>query len=301
MKADLHVHGMSRDISSYSGDLGPFGEDILELERKLYNLPSLLNVAVSRGLDMIALTDFGHMGSFKVVKNDYSFRCSDDPQDWEGIFNYNGHCESEFEKEEIDKSSIRIKNENWDKPLVVLKGEEINTLQGEVIGIGLESLIEPGQRLKDTIDEIARQGAIIQFPHPLATFPGAGGIGLQNLEEAIDYCNVQNYPQMTEIKNGNLASPLNYFNYKTKKLVEKHLSDKTICVGNSDARGHTSKQWKKVGSIYTDFTELEEPSRDALRDYVLKKGKTEIYGKENNIFIVGAMMAPVVLKKIFGS
>lgn len=52
---------------------------------------------------------------------------------------------------------------NW---LTVIVGEEIETLQGEIIGLFLSKKIPPGRSLQNTIREIKIQGGLVIAPHP---------------------------------------------------------------------------------------------------------------------------------------
>ncbi|MEO8291365.1 MAG: PHP-associated domain-containing protein, partial [Gaiellaceae bacterium] len=62
------------------------------------------------------------------------------------------------------------------RDLVVIPGEEIKTDAGEVIGLFLESEIERGLPMADTIAAIRDQGGVVYLPHPfdrLHTIPDA--------------------------------------------------------------------------------------------------------------------------------
>lgn len=51
----------------------------------------------------------------------------------------------------------------------VIVGEEIETSQGEIIGLFLNEEIPPGQRLSATVEEIHRQGGLVYLEHPFDT------------------------------------------------------------------------------------------------------------------------------------
>ena len=53
-------------------------------------------------------------------------------------------------------------------PFPVIPGEEIDTGQGEIIGLFLEQRIRPMQGMEDTIGEIGSQGGLVYLPHPLS-------------------------------------------------------------------------------------------------------------------------------------
>lgn len=48
----------------------------------------------------------------------------------------------------------------------VIIGEEINTQNGEIIGLFLKKKIEPGLSVSDTINQIKKQNGIVYIPHP---------------------------------------------------------------------------------------------------------------------------------------
>ncbi len=53
-------------------------------------------------------------------------------------------------------------------PFPVIPGEEIDTGQGEIIGLFLKQRIRPMQGMEDTIGEIGSQGGLAYLPHPLS-------------------------------------------------------------------------------------------------------------------------------------
>ncbi len=53
-------------------------------------------------------------------------------------------------------------------PFSVIPGEEVDTGQGEIIGLFLRQRIRPMQGIKDTIGEIRSQGGLVYLPHPLS-------------------------------------------------------------------------------------------------------------------------------------
>ena len=52
-------------------------------------------------------------------------------------------------------------------PFPVIVGEEIKTIQGEIIGLFLQDEIAPGQTPEATIEAIREQRAVAYIPHPL--------------------------------------------------------------------------------------------------------------------------------------
>ncbi len=69
----------------------------------------------------------------------------------------------------------------------IIVGEEINTKQGEIIGLFLNSLVKPDQEIEDAINDIKSQGGIVYVPHPFETFrSGVSREVLDKIEDKID-------------------------------------------------------------------------------------------------------------------
>lgn len=64
------------------------------------------------------------------------------------------------------KYQKKLKKHNID----VIVGEEIFTLDGEIIGLYLKELIEPGLTCEETIKKIREQNGIVYVPHPYEPF-----------------------------------------------------------------------------------------------------------------------------------
>lgn len=67
------------------------------------------------------------------------------------------------------EGAFRLKSiaPNW---LDIIVGEEINTSDGEIIGIFLKEKIQPGLSPRETLLEIKNQGGISVVPHPFDRF-----------------------------------------------------------------------------------------------------------------------------------
>lgn len=84
--------------------------------------------------------------------------------------------------------------------LSVIVGEEINTGQGEVIGLYLSSVVPRGLGLVDTCRRIRHQGGLVYIPHPTdARRHGIGGGRLAGLCQAglVDIVEVGNSKAVT--------------------------------------------------------------------------------------------------------
>ncbi len=66
----------------------------------------------------------------------------------------------------------------------IIVGEEINTNQGEIIGLFLTELVEPNQDITVAIEKIKAQGGLVYIPHPFETV--RSGISKETLEQIKD-------------------------------------------------------------------------------------------------------------------
>ncbi len=69
----------------------------------------------------------------------------------------------------------------------IIVGEEISTAVGDVIGLYLTDIIEPGLSIKDTIDRVHAQGGIVYIPHPFESIrKGISREQLDSVSENVD-------------------------------------------------------------------------------------------------------------------
>src|SRR2546426_4103593 len=64
------------------------------------------------------------------------------------------------------EGAVRLREMNT--PLRVIVGEEINTRDGEVIGLFLQKAIPPGLPFEETAARVRDQGGVIYVPHPFS-------------------------------------------------------------------------------------------------------------------------------------
>lgn len=130
----------------------------------------------------------------------------------------------------------------------IIVGEEVMTMQGEVIGLFLTEDIRPNQPLKDTVQQIKAQGGVVYLPHPFETFrKGISEADLITIAELIDIVEVYNGRAFVQNK-GPQATTWARINEKA-------------CAASSDAHG-----LKGLGSAYTDIK--EEPTAKTLAELV---------------------------------
>jgi glycosyltransferase involved in cell wall biosynthesis len=94
----------------------------------------------------------------------------------------------------------------------VIVGEEVKTLEGEVIGLFLKERIPPGLTFTETIAEIRGQGGIVYVPHPFDRLHAVPGTSLlkANLTDL----------DVIEVFNSRIAYP--GFNEKALRFSQRH-------------------------------------------------------------------------------
>lgn len=108
---------------------------ILEI-RALHGPERLIKTAIKRGLDVLTITDHDTLNG-AIIGEKY-----------------------------VKKNKI--------EGFTFIKGEEITTSRGHMLGIGLEEAIKPGLSPQETADRIKAQGGAVIAPHPF------GGYGLRD-------------------------------------------------------------------------------------------------------------------------
>lgn len=264
MKIDFHTHVLPATLT----------EEIRKKEA--YRVKKIADYAAAKGLDAIVLTDFGHTEGFNILYNNFK-------ENGKWLFD-KGY---ELNKQE---SAVQISSSKYKKPLKVFLGEEIPTKQGEILGCFIKEYIRPGRGIDETIETINNQGGIVIFPHSLATLPGMGGIGEEELRTQLSK---EDYTKAVEVFNGQLAFPASYFDKRAKAIAEEL---NAFQVGNSDARGYYKNEYERVGSVYTDFINLHGMSKESVIEYIKDKRETEIKGEYNSLGNVTKMIAPIAFK-----
>ncbi len=133
-----------------------------------------------------------------------------------------------------------------------INGEEIATLQGDIIGLYLTKQIEPGLSLEKAIQEIKEQNGLVYIPHPFEKQRR----GLQQIE--LD--KIKNQIDIVEV-----------FNARTRNKVFSELAmqfaknNHLAMASSSDAHGIYG-----IGGSYVEISEM--PDRTTLVA-LLKQGK----------------------------
>lgn len=137
--------------------------------------------------------------------------------------------------------ALNLQKEFGDKVIV---GEEIRTIDGEIIGLFLQSKINPGLSVEETIRQIKAQGGLVYIPHPFET--QRQGLPLVKLGMMADLIDI------VEVFNARLRS-----SGLSKKATDFARDNNLAQAASSDAHG-----MKGFGSAYTSVLEL--PTKDNL-------------------------------------
>jgi predicted metal-dependent phosphoesterase TrpH len=126
--------------------------------------------------------------------------------------------------------ALQLHQELGDKIII---GEEIMTTEGELIGLFLTKLVQPGQTARATAEAIRAQGGIVYLPHPFETMRhGVQASTLDAMPELID---------IVEAHNGRAV-----FQNKSSQALSWAALHKKPMAASSDAHGA-----KGVGHTYT--------------------------------------------------
>jgi predicted metal-dependent phosphoesterase TrpH len=126
----------------------------------------------------------------------------------------------------------------------IIVGEEISTIQGELVGLYLNTLVKPGQTAIATARAIKDQGGIVYVPHPFETVRiGIGREVLDSIAELVD---------IVEVHNGRAFAQ----NFSSKAAAWAKSNGKSGA-SSSDAHG-----FKGLGYSYSNVEEA--PARDTL-------------------------------------
>lgn len=75
----------------------------------------------------------------------------------------------------------------------IIVGEEISSLEGDIIGLFLKEKVEAGQSAIETVKAIKEQGGLVYIPHPFETIrKGLTSVALQKIKDYVDIVEVYN-------------------------------------------------------------------------------------------------------------
>lgn len=141
--------------------------------------------------------------------------------------------------------ALKLQGELGDKVIV---GEEIMTTAGEIIGLYLTEVIEPGLSPFETVKRIKDQGGIVYIPHPFETV--RKGVKAETLEELLDVIDI------LEVVNGRAF--LQNRHVKSALFAKLH---QLHSAASSDAHGI-----RGIGRTYTRTKAI--PSQETLLDLI---------------------------------
>jgi len=158
----------------------------------------------------------------------------------------------------------------------IIVGEEINTNQGEIIGLFLTELVEPNQDIGVTIQKIKAQGGLVYIPHPFETVrSGITKETLGNIKDSVDI-----------IEGANGRAFFQNFGVQAHSWARIH---NIPSLASSDAH-----RAKALGKTYSEI--IEVPTADSL--VKLSKTARKFYARPS----LADILAPKLnrLKKVFG-
>lgn len=132
----------------------------------------------------------------------------------------------------------------------IIIGEEITTLDGEIIGLYLNQVVKAGLSAADTVAAIKKQGGLVYIPHPFETV--RQGVSLHTLAV------IANDVAIIETGNGRAV-----FQNKSKQAETWAAEHGTPRAASSDAHGRHG--WGRTYSVVQNM-----PSRKTLAPMLAK-------------------------------
>ena len=146
--------------------------------------------------------------------------------------------------------------------MLVFRGEEIKTRQGEIIALEIKKPVEAGLDVEDTCKLVKKQNGFIIVPHPFDVL--RKGLGIKNLSRILDYVDA--------VEGMNSRSYLGRFNVKAMAFARKN--------GKPMIAGSDSHFEMEIGHAYTlvDSVRNKRKILDAV-----KAGKTQVHGSRSGM------------------
>jgi len=183
-----------------------------------------------------------------------------------------------FDEKKLDKIAITDHNflksaqefQKYFGENKVIVGEEIETKNGEIIGLFLKKFVPSGLSLERICHLIKAQGGIVYVPHPFLK-KRQGGIGIQGLERIKDYIDV------VEIYNGWVHRSIKWpgtsekLNKKAENWAQKNHK---LMFCSTDSHFRTN-----IGTCYTEMEDFSGPEEFLI---ALKK-KVKFIKRKNKL------------------
>ena len=205
--------------------------------RALYSPERLVKTAIQNRINVLAITDHDTMEGARVAKK-------------------------YIKKKRIDDFTL-------------IKGEEVSTSKGHIIGLGLEENIKPRLSPEETIDKIKQQGGLVMIPHAYCH------LGIKDLVKKIRGVDaIEIYNPYNRLNNGPMRNPPRLY----KKIANQRGCTKVI---GTDA--HTLEN---IGKIYTKI-HTEYGVDNVLK--AIKKQKTKCVDKTTPLHAIGTLIKTLAL------
>ena len=196
------------------------------------------------------------------IHTHYSFDGSASPQDIVDVAIEKGiNCLAITDHREL-KGAVIAKEYAKDKSILIIPGIEINSRQGDILGLNLKEVIPDKLSARETVKRIKGQGGTVIISHPFGFMCSFNKKMLKDMLLEIDGVEVLN----NSLFRGN--------NKKALEFAQKHNLAFTA--------GSDSHSLNSVGKAY-----LEIPGEDLSVEEVLeavKEKKGEVMGKEDGLF-----------------
>ncbi|MCK5562130.1 MAG: PHP domain-containing protein [Thermoplasmata archaeon] len=146
------------------------------------------------------------------------------------------------------------------KNFIVIRGIEVSSAKGHILGLGVDELIPKHLSVEETVEKITDAGGIPVAPHPYRLASGIGPKALWN----------NKFAAVEILNNRSMHSE----NLRARQLAKEL---KLPCTGGSDAH-----QPMEIGGAYTEF-ELTSYNQDELLNE-LAKGRVKPGGSDAGVF-----------------
>lgn len=147
-------------------------------------------------------------------------------------------------------AALEIQSQLGELGARIIIGEEINTIEGEIIGLYLEKQITAGKSVKKTVELIRKQGGLVYVPHPFETVrSGLPSTALDIIADEVD---------IVEAYNGRAV-----FQDKGRLAERWAIRHGARVAASSDAHGR--RGWGKT------YTVVDEPPTKANLRRLLKQ------------------------------
>ncbi|MFH1975756.1 MAG: PHP domain-containing protein [Pseudomonadota bacterium] len=127
-------------------------------------------------------------------------------------------------------------------PVKIIIGEEVQTGQGDLIGLFITEKIPPMLGLKITAEKIKEQGGLVYLPHPFDNFRKSA-VKRNDAEKIVQYFDI------IEVFNSRT------FNPKYNKMAEQFATEYSICT----AVGSDAHHPFEIGNSYMCMDNFEGP------------------------------------------